>query len=179
MRFRFLLILLALAPVSRAQSNVCQDDVLSSPAKQILDQRFSDWRPKHVSDLSAYDKKLWLETHPRECPGIAVGHFEQADRVAYAILLVPKSGHTASYKIVVLSEVAGEYAVRLLDHADGSTYSDSGLIISKEMHGTIPDFGDTKSVRLKLDAVNVEWLEKSSVLYYWSRGRYRSMQTSD
>ena len=107
------------------------------------------------------------------------GLFEQPDRVAYAILLVPKSGLMASYKIVVLSKVSDEYAVRLLDHARGSTYSGPGLVISKEAHRKYSDFGGTESVRLKLDALNVEWLEKGSVLYYWSRGRYRSIQTSD
>lgn len=176
MRFRLLLIFLALAPASRAQSNVCQDSVFPLPAKQVLDQRFPDWRPKRTADLSAYDKKLWLETHPKECPGIAVGHFERPDRVAYAILLVPKSGHRASYKIIVLSDVVDEYAVRLLDHAEGSGGSDSGLVISKETHGTFSDFGNTKSVRLKLDAVNVAWLEKSSVLYYWSHARYANFR---
>ena len=152
---------------------------LPSQVQLQLNNKFPGWRPKHLSDLSAYDKKLWLEAHPRECLGIAVGHFEQPDRVAYAILLVPKSGLMASYKIVVLSKVSDEYAVRLLDHARGSTYSGSGLVISKEAHRKYSDFGGTESVRLKLDALNVEWLEKGSVLYYWSRGRYRSIQTSD
>jgi hypothetical protein len=108
-----------------------------------------------------------------------MGHFEQPDRVAYAILLVPQTGHTASYKVIVLSKASDQYALSTLDHAEGSTYSDSGLVISKEPHGTYSEFGDTRSVQLKLDGVNVEWLEKSSVLYYWSRGKYQSMQTSD
>jgi hypothetical protein len=176
-RIPFILILLALASVAPAQSNSCA--VLPVEAKTVLDQRFPGWRRKHLSDLSGYDKKLWLETHPKECPGIAVGHFEQPDRVAYAVLLIPKSGHTASYKVIVLSKESDEYTVRVLDHAEGNTYSDSGLVISKEPHGTYSEFGDARSVRLKLDGVNVEWLEKSSVLYYWSKSRYRSMQTSD
>jgi len=170
-------VLLAFVPVSLAQTNRC--DVLPSQVKAVLDQRFPSWRPKLLSDLSGYDRKLWLETHPKECPGIAAGHFEQSDRVAYAVLLVRKSGHTGSYKIIVLSKVSDKYAVRLLDHAEGSTYSDSGLVVSKEPHGTYSEFGDGKSVRLKLDGVNVEWLEKSSVLYYWSHGMYRTLQTSD
>lgn len=107
------------------------------------------------------------------------GHFEQSDRVAYAILLVPKLSDTASYKVIAVSKVSDEYAVRLLDHAEISTYFDSGLVISKEPPGTHSGFDETKSVRLRLDGVNVEWLEKSSVLYYWSKGKYRSVQTSD
>lgn len=138
-----------------------------------------DLWPPVWSDLSGYDIKLWLEIHPKECPGIVVGHFEQQEHAAYAVLLIPKSGHTASYKIIVLSETSDEYAVRLLDHAEGNTYSDSGLVISKEPPGTHSEFDNAKSVRLKLDGLNVEWLEKGSVLYYWSHGRYRSVQTGD
>ena len=96
---RLIVIIFAVVPASLAQSNAC--GVLPSDAKLFLNQRFPDWRPKNMSDLGGYDKKLWLEAHAKECPGIAVGHFEQADRVGYAILLVPQAGHTASYKIIV------------------------------------------------------------------------------
>lgn len=171
------LMVLAFVPPLLGQSNRCE--LLPSDAKLVVEERFPDWRPKVLSDLSGYDKKLWLEMHPKECPGIAVGHFEQRDHVAYAVLLIPKSGHTGSYKIIVLSKAADEYAVRVLDHAEENTYSDSGLVISKESPGPHSEFDEAKSVRLRLDGVNVEWLEKSSVLYYWSRDKYRSIQTSD
>lgn len=141
--------------------------------------KFPELRPKNLSDLSGYDKQLWLKMHSSECPGIAVGHFESPKQVAYAFLLLPKSGPVSSYKIVVLSPVSDQYAVRVLDHAEGGSYADSGLIISKELPGKYSDLGDAKTVSLKVDAINVEWLEKSSVLYYWSQGRYRSLQTSD
>jgi hypothetical protein len=129
--------------------------------------------------VSGDDKKTGLEMHPKDCPGIAVGHFEAPDRVAHAVLLVPKLAGTAGYKIIVLSKTSNEYAVTLLDHAEGSVYSDSGLVISREPAGTHSGFDDTKAVHLKLDGVNVESLAKSSVLYYWSNGKYRSIQTSD
>jgi hypothetical protein len=95
-------IVLAITPLSMAQFSACE--ALPSDAKLVLNQRFSDWRPKQVSDLGGDDKKLWLEMHPRECPGIAVGHFEQRDRNAYALMLVPKAGHNGSYKIIVLTK---------------------------------------------------------------------------
>ena len=78
-----------------------------------------------------------------------------------------------------VASTTGLGAVRMLDHAEGHPDSDWGLIISKEPHETYSDFGNTKTVRLKLDGVNVEHLEKSSVLYYWSQGKYRSIETSD
>src|SRR5258708_4896383 len=90
-RLRLIVMFLAFAPASLAQSKYCE--VLPSDAKLLLEQRFPNWRPKVLSDLHSYDKKLWLEMHPKECPGVAPGHFEQPDRVAYAVLLIPKSGH--------------------------------------------------------------------------------------
>ncbi len=173
-RAQFLVILLVLVPISLAQSNVC--GALPSDVKALLQLHFPAWRPKQLSDLDRDDHKLWLETHRKECPGIAVGHFEQPDLSAYAILLVPKSGQTTGYKIIVLSKPSDEYVIRLLDQAKGD---DSGLIISRAAPGAYSEFGDAKSLHLTLDSVNVEWLEKSSVLYYWSRGKYRSMATSD
>ena len=48
----------------------------------------------------------------------------------------------------------------MLDQADGQTYFTSGLVISKVAPRAYSDFEGTKSVRLKLDGVNVEWIGK-------------------
>src|SRR6266849_2608526 len=175
-------VILALVPVSSGQEhNGCRDASLPSQAQTLLDSKFLNWRPKHLSDLGADDQRLWMKAHPKECPGIAVGHFEEPDRISYAVLLVPKSELAAGYKIVVLSKAstADAYALKVLDHADGGTYSSSGLVISKATPRAYSDYEDAKSVRLRLDGVNVEWIEKGAVLYYWSRGRYRTIQPSD
>ena len=184
MRFRssYLFVLLALSSISLAQpKETCHDDALPTPVRALLKEKFPDWRPKHLLDLDPDDRKLWLETHAKECPGIVAGHFEQPDRMAYAILLLKRDASAEGYKIVVLSKESDQYAVRVLDHGDESVapHADSGLIISKEPPGMYSGCCESKSVRLKLDGVNVEWLEKSSVLYYWSNGKYQSLATSD
>lgn len=173
--YRYFIPALIVASTLPAHAGSC--DVLPSDAKVIMQQKFPGLRPKNLSDLSEDDRKLWLRAHPKACPGIASGHFEEAGRVAYAILLVPKTGNAGMCRIVVFSKETDGYAVRLLEEATCS--GDSGLVISKEVPGTYSEFEDGKSVHLKLDSVNVEWLEKSSVLYYRSHGKYRSMQTSD
>ena len=68
------------------------------------------------------------------------------------------------------------YRATLLDQGESTT---SGLVISKMPPGKYSDFEQTKSLRLKLDAVNVEWLEKAAVLYYWANGKYHTIQVSD
>jgi hypothetical protein len=56
-----------------------------------------------------------------------------------------------------------DYSLREVYREAGYAF---GLVISKQPPGTYSDFDTSKSVRLTLNGVNVEWLEKSSLLYY-------------
>jgi len=172
-----LIVALACGLPAQAQSR-CDGETLPAEARLLLKKRLPGWRIKLPSDLEAYDKELWAKEHPKECPGMAVGHFEDASQVAYGLLLIPKSAAGAGYRIVVLakSEAADGYSLRILDHESGD---DSGLVISRVPPGTYPGFDTTQSARLKLDGLEAEWIEKSSVLYFWQNGKYRTLQTSD
>lgn len=171
-------VILLFVPASSSQLKHTCGTNLAPGAKVLLDSKYADWRPKDVSDLGADDKELWLKAHPKDCPGIAIGQFEKAGRLSYAVLLVPKSKLKQGYKILVLTPTANAYAARLLDHAD-SGYSSSGLVLFKLPPGTYADFEQTASVRVKHDAINVEWIEKASVLYYWANGKFLTIQPSD
>jgi len=168
---------LAIGLPAHAQST-CADAVLPPQARALVNKQFPKWRVKATSDLEPYDKELWLKEHPKECPGIAVGHFENLGQLAYGLLLVAKSAAGVGYKIVVLakSQTGDSYVVRTLEDDRGS---DSGLVISKVSHGQYTGFDTTQSVQLRLDGLEAEWLEKSSVLYYWRNGRYQTLETSD
>lgn len=158
----------------------CDDSALPAPVRELVNAKFSEWRPKQVSDMETDDQQLWLAAgHDRECPGIAVGHFETADELSYAVLLVPKSNPSAGHRIIVVSKRApkGTYTWILLDHAEGQTYS--GLVISKVTPGKYSDSEKNKSIQLKLDGIQVEWMEKGAVVYFWSEGRYSKIQVSD
>jgi len=74
----------------------------------LFNQKFPEWRIKATSDLEGYDKALWLKEHPRECPGIAFGHFENPRQIAFGLLLVPKSAAAVGFKLVVLVKSESE-----------------------------------------------------------------------
>lgn len=97
--------------------------------------------------------------------------------MTYAVLLVPKSGDRTSYKLAMLHQASEQYDIRLLD--SGKDVGALSLVISKVPPGTYSEFENNRRIHLSLDGLNVEWLEKSSTLYYWSQGRYRSIATSD
>jgi len=130
--------------------------------------------------MEADDQHIWLKgPNGKGCPGIATGHFENADSLAYALLLVPQSNPNGGHKIMVFSKDATKdaYAWRLLDHAEGQTYS--GLVISKAKPGKYEGWEGKKSIQIRLDALYVEWIEKGAQLYYWRAGRYQKLQVSD
>jgi hypothetical protein len=175
-----LLAFVAFQPLSvEASPHECASTKLPIPVQQLLDSKYRDWRPKMLSDLEGDDQKLWSTSNPHSCPGLAVGSFEAPHQRAYAFLLVPKSGAEDQYKIVVIAQRKGsaEYHTTVLDH--GPSTHNSGMVISRVPPSKQTGFDETKSVILRLDGVNVEWLEKSSVLYYFSSGKYHELQTSD
>jgi len=161
-------------------ATACDDSALPASVRDFLNAKFPEWRPKQVSDMDTDDQQLWFTAvHGKECPGLAVGHFETPDELSYAILLVPKSNPSGGHKVVVVSKGAPKsvFTWKLLDHAEGQTYS--GLVISKAAPGKYSDWENTKSIRLRLDGIQVEWMEKGAVLYFWSEGRYRKLRVSD
>jgi hypothetical protein len=167
------------APASQAPS-LCTEPLLPTAVNELLKAKFPSWRPKQVSDMDADDQQLWLKgPHGKECPGIATGHFESAGSLSYALLLVPQSNPSGGHKIVVFSRDAAKdvYMWRLLDHAEGQTYS--GLVISRAEPGKYEDWEGKKSIQIRLDGLYVEWMEKGAQLYYWSAGRYHTLQVSD
>jgi hypothetical protein len=168
--------LFMLSYASAQTTEICSLTRLPSAASELLKTKFPLWRAKQISDLEAYDRQLWIEEHPKECPGIAIGHFESSEQLAYAVLLLPKKESTGGYKIVVLSELGSVYSAKILDQAQGQG---ADMAISAAAPGQYSDFEDTKRAKVTVDGIYVEWIEKAAVLYYWSDGQYHKLQTSD
>jgi hypothetical protein len=170
----------AAPPKQIQRAVICDSSALPVPAQELLTAKFSQWRPKLVSDMDADDQQLWLTaTDGKKCPGIVAGHFETVDETSYAVLLVPKSNGIDGYKVGVLSKDSASkgYSWKLIDHAE--TPAARGLVISKAPPGKYSDFEGDRFVQIKFDGIQVEWIEKGAVLYFWSAGRYHRIVVSD
>ena len=169
------------APMTAAQSALaCDEPAVPTTVTELLKEKFPHWRPKQVSDIDADNRQLWLDgPNGSACPGIAIGHFENAKNLSYAFLLVPQSNPSGGHKIVIVSKEGDKeaYASTLLDHAEEQTYS--GLVISKAEPGKYKDWEGKRSIQIRTDALYVEWIGKGAQLYYWSAGRYHKLQVSD
>jgi len=162
-------------------ATLCSEASLPAPIDEALRTSFAGWRWLQVSDLDGDDPKLWLEEHPKECPGVAMGHFEAPNRVSYALLLVPNAQHGAvgPWQLVIFGPGSNsvQFISKRLERCEGKGCF--APVIYKEKPGKYVGFDETKSVHLRLDGIGVEFLEKSSYIYYWWQGRYHKIDTSD
>ncbi len=162
-------------------SAACSDAALPAPINEALKANFAGWRPLRVSDLDGDDPKLWLQEHPKECPGIATGHFESLDSVSYALLLMPVAEKSAvgPWQLVILKHRLNgtSLAWKRLERCEGKDCF--APVIYAAPPGKYGGFDETKSVHLKLDGIGVEFIQKASYIFYWSEGRYHKIDTSD
>lgn len=143
-----------------------------------LNNEFPTFRPKLISDLDRDDRRLWSETHQKACPGFADGHFQSPDELSHALLLVSQSHPKGGYRLVVITRGTNDrFHSEILDSSD--TADNSGMVIARVPPGKQSAFEGNKTIRLRLDSISVQWLEKAAVLYYWSNGKFRTLNTSD
>lgn len=149
---------------------------LPKPVTRLITLKFPGWRPKQLSDLDADARLVWENRHGPECPGIAVGHFETPDQDSYAVLLVPQSDPVGGFKLVGFDKSRGTnaYGWELIDQLDARIYS--GAVISKAPPGNYSQADNPAiSATTRLDGVYFGLIDKGSVLYYWSDGRFQKL----
>ena len=166
-----------LSYASAQTTDICSTTRLPADANELLKTKFPLWRVKLISDLEGYDRQLWLENHAKECPGIAIGHFESSKNLSFAALLISKAKTNSGYEIVVLSASGpgNTYSSKILEQGQGA----DGLVISVAAPGQYSDFENTETAKSKVDGIYVQWIEKAAILYYWSSGQYHKLQTED
>lgn len=166
------------AEIRASQSPMrCKLESLPSDIQSRLKEEYGSWKIKEPTDLSQRAREAWEPEKPLTCPGIAVGHFESAKSLSYAVLLVPKGHPDEGYRFLVFSQKLGQpgHEVRVLDKLDekgAANYYIQSTPISK--------FFDEAS-RKKFQAHTMDGIlltdsgenEYGVEVYFWSGGRYR------
>jgi hypothetical protein len=157
--------------------SLCQPDALPSAIQHRLREDYSSWRVQDVANLSKRAHERWESEKPLECPGVAVGYFENAKTQSYALLLVPVGNADAGYRFLVFNQKTGEsdYEVSILDKLDGSgatNYFLRGTPIGKFFDETSKKrfHAHTAAVILLFDSAEKEY---EVDVYYWTEGHYK------
>ena len=176
------LLLSGLCVASRA-ADPCDLSVLPQELRTKLTKEYPDWQPERLENLDEEDRGLWIKAHPTDCPGIAVGHFESKAELSYALLLVSKPDRKLpGLRIVVFSRTgtSAPFVSRLISKYDtGTFYEGSAQVITTAPAGRYEQIDSSRKVRIGLEGIQYEVMEKGSILYYWRNGRYQQLTTSD
>ncbi len=172
-----MILLSVMAYAGQAPKDPCDDTVLPGSASKLISEKFTSWRVLRLSDLEITAQNSWLDSKEgKNCPGIAIGHFETKSDVSYAMLLIPREQKITGYRLVVVSKNQVSYSVRTLSKNNVAT---SPLVIYKVPPGKYSDADEHESVQLILDGLQMEHMERGAILFYWRSGRYRELIVSE
>lgn len=154
----------------------CDLSRLPEPVGQVLQTRFSQWRPWSLSDLTDEERTVWRKRTKNEkvCPGIAVGHFKHRMQLSYAFSLVPHDFPTSlGWRLLVVSEkTPGQFLVEIVRQSDD--FTGTGFMF-RVPPGKYEDVYQSQEVHLALDGFQRETYEKGASLYYWHNGMFRQL----
>lgn len=159
----------------RPPKDFCANPPLVEPVKKLLSLKYyQQWQPIALSDLPKPHQRMWRRSMNRfDCPGIAIGHFERKDELAYAFSLKPRDSRQTGWRLVVISKNRqGVYRDRVLGQTDEHVPPYVIYVVPPEEY---TDAFETESVKLRLDGIEVEQMEAGAVLFYWKDGQYKSL----
>ncbi len=168
---------------SSEAADPCDLSVLPEEIQTKLEKSYSDWQPERLEHLDAEDRKLWTNAHPNDCPGIAIGHFELKNELSYALLLVSKPDRKRQgFRVVAFARTgpSATYIPHLVTKwNDGLYYYNSDQVIATVPPSRYAEAMGPKTVQTDLDSILCETLEKGAAVYYWKKGRYHELITSE
>ncbi len=168
-----LLAVLALSTTPAFAADPCAE--LTPAAADYLNAN-PGWAVIRPADLQADDRVLWARQHRRECPGFALADLDGSGR-AFAVLgLISRRADDDSERVVLVRQVLGGLEVRVLI-PDERAYSP--LVLFRLPPGKAREWDSGTEIAIAHDSVGVAWREASSRQYYWSKGEFVCVQTSD
>jgi len=164
-------------------SDLCSVQALPSQVHAVLARDFAPWKIQDPESLSESARRTWESKKPQGCPGIAVGSFQDAKFLSYALLLVPSDHPDSGYKLLILSrrDNQSSFESTVVEHYKGDGSSNYFICRAKAQ-----DFFDASSkakcqpqapdVILMIDSGKQEY---ESDILFWSNGRIRQEPVDD
>jgi hypothetical protein len=164
--------------MKRIQSS-CKENSLPPTVRTIIEKKYAQWKITTEKDLTQDDQKLWAEIHPGECPGIAIGNFENPKFKSYAVLLIQREKNRLYNLLILIGKLKGEkYEVRVLSERSEVTIPQ---VIFKMPPGVYYSPDRSTKIEVNNDVIFYAQLEAGATMYYWSKdaNTFQSFIVSD
>jgi hypothetical protein len=170
------MVLFTLVPLALVQARWAQAgcNVIPTNLQSYISSQ-AGWRLLVVADLGPNDGASWAQDHPNECPGIVPLHFYNHRQSSFGIALVRDFNSILHERLEILTANGKSWTVqRIADYHDQDI-----LALSRVRAGKYTDLETMKQILIADDGLDVEDIEKSDQVYFWSKGRLASLWLSD
>jgi hypothetical protein len=156
--------------------DTCHSIKLPAPISDTIANQFSGWQVVTSADLvDPGDRAFWKENLPKECPGIIAGRF-RTRQLDYAISLIKRNVDSSEQQILVFEAEKVGFKILVLEHP---TRVGVILVLRKFGPGIYTSPDTRRSLRIRRDTIGVSQIEASTVVFYWSSGRFKRIETSE
>lgn len=167
---------LAIGTQLNESTPTCGLETLPEEVRKIISAQFPGYRPTSVFDLDDVERQLWTKSRPGACPGIALGRFRSSKEAAYAAVLRRNENNIVDQVLVVFAKGSKEaYRHWVLDRFKG----DRPLVVYPLQPGRFNSADGTLRITTKNEVLAFEALEAGVTIFYWSKGQFRSLTTSE
>ncbi len=157
-------------------ATVCKVASLPSDIQDRIKKEFGSWKVQEPTNLSGAAHERWRAEKPLECPGSAVGQFENGTSPSYALLLVPRDDSKVGYKFLVFTTRTGQppYEVRIVDESDSGA---ANCFIRRVPINKF--FGKQSRTKFHVEAsegilfVEAGEKEYGTEVYFWTKAGYQ------
>ena len=153
----------------------CENE-LPPAVKRAVTGKLKGWKILTVADLTHDDQEIFADSYEDKCPSIATGQFGPGPSPAYAVTLV-RSRSGAIYQTLVLAvEKNRRYLVTTLSPQQRVA---APRIVRRLPAGSYSSPQGETQIDAQFDVIALEQIEAGTVIYYWSKDKYRSLVISD
>jgi hypothetical protein len=153
------------------RTSSCENE-LPAQAKKAVTSKLKHWKVLTVADLPADDQEVWQDSYEEKCPGIAVGQFAPGQAQAYAVTLIRRRNGGMYQTLALLTEKKGPYQVTTLARAQKVARPS---IVRRLPAGNYSSAKGETQIESIFDVIAYEAIEAGTVIYYWSKEKYRSL----
>jgi hypothetical protein len=136
----------------------------------------SGWKIVQFSDLVSDDQALWNQYSRGQCPGMTLVDFDGSGKKFHALALLQRSNGQLLEKVVVFRLSKRGLEEHILSEAGPASRAD---VIYRVGPGKTHEWDNSKEFLVPHDSLIYEHMESAARQYYYSRGKFRYVQTSD
>lgn len=158
-----------------ADETICSNLIDTNSLEPLLKHHYPDWKIVDINDLRHTDRVIWHETHPNQCPGIALGRYYDNGIISYAITMFKTSPELKQTLIVVTANGTNKFKIDTLSEEQSVAYLSVVYRQPPNKYSSI----EGHNINLTRDSIVYDAIEAGAIAFYYDGKVFHSLVTSE